>query len=253
MGERFLILHLHTDIGHDPDDAVALAYLIEKGYNPDYISITPGYTEQSAIVRTILLEYQRQPYATIFKSSETSKIYEPGQHKILIGSPEYMEPIAILPSTDLIVIGPPKGLGDRLKTQRLWFQGGYSPNSIKPLEKFAGRDSVQSFNPSGAREDFKKILDSDIPEKRFIGKNVCHGFTKADMIKVWKPKSRIMQMFLDKLDDSKAMHDVLACMIFTGDIEPVWEQAKPQFCGLKLTTVPTGEACYSLIGIKNEL
>jgi hypothetical protein len=244
-----LILHLHTDIGHDPDDAVALAYLLEKGYNPDYISITPGYHEQSAIVRTILLAYGRQPYPTLFKVSEPTKLYESGKHKVLIGSSEHMEPMANLSSTDLIVLGPPKGLGNKAKSERLWFQGGYSPNSIKPLDKFSGRTSVQSFNPSGAREDFKKIVASDIKKKHFIGKNVCHGFTKQDMIRVWRPKSRIMQMFLDKLDDDKAMHDVLACMIFTGDIEPVWEQAKPQFCGLELTTVPTDEDCYTLIGI----
>lgn len=248
-----MILHLHTDIGHDPDDAVALAYLLEKGYVPDYISITPGYIEQSSIVHRIMGEYGVQERATYFKVSEPTKQYDPGKHKLLLASPFYLEPIVSIPSTDAIVIGPPKSLGEKLKTKKLWFQGGYSPNSIKPLEKFVGRDSVQSFNPSGAREDFKKIVDSDIQEKRFIGKNVCHGFTKADMIRVWKPKSKIMQMFLDKLDDSKAMHDVLACMIFTGDIEPVWEQAKPQFRGLELTTVPTGEACYSLIGIKNEL
>ena len=244
-----MILHLHTDIGHDPDDAVALAYLLERGYNPDYISITPGYPEQSAIVRTILLAYERQPYPTLFKVSEPTKTYEPGKHKMLIGSSEHMEPMVNLPSTDLIVLGPAKGLGNKVESERLWFQGGYSPNSTKPLEKFSGRASVQSFNPSGAREDFKKIVASDIKKKHFIGKNVCHGFTKKDMIEIWQPKSRIMQIFLSKLDDSKAMHDVLACMIFTGDISPVWEQAKPEFRGLELTTVPTGEACYSLIGI----
>jgi len=252
-----LILHLHTDIGHDPDDAVALAYLIERGYVPDYISITPGYTEQSSITTRILQEYDLvEKGPTLFKvedNPDECNTYHPGKHKMLNCVPFYLEPLVTLPSTDLIVIGPPKRLGNKLKSQRLWFQGGYSPNSIKPLEKFIGRESVQSFNPSGAREDFKKILDSDIPEKRFIGKNVCHGFTKKDMIRIWQPKSRIMKTFLDKLDDTKAMHDVLACMIFTGDIKPVWEQAKPQFRGLELTTVPTCEASYTLIGIENEL
>jgi len=248
-----MILHLHTDIGHDPDDAVALAYLIERGYVPDYISITPGYIEQSSIIHAIMGEYGVLEKAMYFRTSCSTKPYDSGKHKMLLASPFYLDPLVSIPSTDAIVIGPPKGLGDKLRTQRLWFQGGYSPNSVKPLDKFVGRNSVQSFNPSGAREDFKKILTSDIKEKRFVGKNVCHGFTKRDMMKVWKPESKLMQRFLDKLDDSKAMHDVLACMIFTGDILAIWEQAKPQFCGIELTTVPTGEACYSLIGIKNEL
>lgn len=245
-----MILHLHTDIGHDPDDAVALSYLIEREFIPMYISITPGYSEQCAIVRRILREYGVEPGVALYGVSQSHKKYEAGKHSFLIDNPTVLNPIKSLRSTDLVVLGPAKNLSGKIKTERLWFQGGYSPNSIKPLEKFSGRDSVQSFNPSGAREDFKKIVDSDIPEKRFIGKNVCHGFTKVDMMKIWRPQTKIMQMFLDKLDDTKAMHDVLACMIFTGDIEPVWEQAKPQFRGLELTTVPTGEACYSLIGIR---
>ncbi len=245
-----MLIQLHTDIGHDPDDAIALAYLLERGYNPQYISITPGFPEQSAIVRTILLEYGIEPYPTLFKCSSTTKVYEPGKHKVLIGSSEYMEQICKLPSTDTIVLGPPKNLRNRIKTKRLWFQGGYSPNSIKPLDKFLGHTSVQSFNPSGARDDFKELLSSDeIEEKRYIGKNVCHGFTKKDMMDIWQPQSKIMQIFLNKLESSKAMHDVLACMIFAGDVTPIWEQAKPHFDDLKMTTIPTDEKIYSLIGI----
>ena len=99
------------------------------------------------------------------------------------------------------------------------FQGGYSPNSINPLPKFKGIKEVQSFNPSGAKEDFNLLLkSSDIIYKRYVGKNVCHGYTNSDLRTIWEPSAKKVSQFWNMLKDKKAMHDVLAaqCMLNLG-------------------------------------
>jgi len=246
-------LLLHTDVGHDPDDAVALSYLLERGYCPDYITISPGFQEQADIVWSILGEYGKREHCQIFIHGTEKTNHEPGKHKIFMcgfsSSERFWNSFCV---KDAIVIGPPKGLGDRLRCNRIFFQGGYSQNSVNPLPKFLGVPAVQSFNPSGARDDFKKLLASDsVKEKRYIGKNVCHGFTKADLVKIWSPKNKRVKSFFDKLEPKKAMHDVLACMIYTGEINPIWEQATPVFNELLMSTTPTSDNIYSLIGITN--
>jgi hypothetical protein len=243
-----MTLLLHTDIGHDPDDVIALAYLVENGYTPDIITVTPGFPEQCSIVRGVLEDYDIS-YPDVMAVSSPTKTYEAGKHKIFISGDHKYAPMEKIEMDSCVVIGPPKNIGE-MRTTRLVFQGGYSPNSINPLPKFQGIPAVQSFNPSGAREDFKKLVDSEnIKLKRFVGKNVCHGFTKNHMIGLWRPSGRLTSRFFDQLSNDKAMHDVLACMIYTGLIDGIWERSKPVFHGLKSSTVPTEEACYSLIGI----
>ena len=129
------------------------------------------------------------------------------------------------------------------------FQGGYSPNSIKPLEKFQGINAVQSFNPSGAKNSFNMLLTSnDIDNKFYVGKNVCHGFTKHELSQVWNPEHPNMLEFWNRLADKKAMHDVLAAMCFLKPEDFTWERAKPTWIKNKMTTTQTTEQIWSLIG-----
>lgn len=253
---------LYTDIGHDPDDAIALAFLCEHRVSFESVGIFPGYQKQASIVMQITGELWGVGEPYVFRNSEPSKekedAYNPGKHSTI--GEEYFRHL-VFPIEDSIVtdkaliIGPAKGLGKRLECDEMYFQGGYSPNSIEPLEKFRGITEVQSYNPSGAREDFKELLASDkIKRKYYIGKNVCHGFTKATLEKIWKPResTRIMH-FWNNLEPSKAMHDVLAAILFMNKDFGIWERAKPVFNGLKMTTVPTDEEIYSLIGINKDL
>jgi hypothetical protein len=73
------------------------------------------------------------------------------------------------------------------------------------------------------------------------------------LIKIWSPKNKRVKSFFDKLEPKKAMHDVLACMVYTGEIKPIWEQAMPVFSGLLMSTAPTEDNIYSLIGVDNDL
>lgn len=240
---------VHTDFGHDPDDVIALAYLIERGVYPSVVGITPGHDDQIRAVCGFLKEYDHYPL--LYTTSPPKKEYVAGKHSMFFG-PSHEFHIWDSPLnrhyTNAIVIGPAKGLSE-LSCDNLFFQGGYSPNSVKPLEKFKGRNSLPSFNPNGARGDFKAIcLSQTVKVKRFIGKNVCHGFTKEDLIKHWSPQNKKVKQFFDLLPLDKVMHDVLVSMIFVNPEIAIWEQARPTWNKCEYSTEPTTEEIYSLIG-----
>lgn len=243
---------LHTDLGHDPDDAITIAFLLQHGYIPDIVGLIPGYYEQVEIANSIFNDFSLSG-PNYYMSGKPEKSYHPGKHKIFLSDDFKCQYSEIKPMSieRALIIGPAKNLGNNLECEEMFFQGGYSPNSINPLEKFKDMKEVQSYNPSGAREDFKRLLASDrIKRKYYVGKNVCHGFTKADLQKIWTPITSKSKIFWDSLDDSKAMHDVLAAILFIDKEKGIWEQAKPVFNGLKMTTEPTSEEIYTLIGLK---
>lgn len=258
MTDPLINFFIHTDFGHDPDDAIALAYLIEHGKIPDAIGVTPGHLQQLESLEGFLESYKLN--TPIFRSREPewNNNFTTGKHKIfnqntLPVATTYNE-IDKVQVKEALIIGPPKNLGPVLQCDSLYFQGGYSPNSIKPLDKFKGLQAVPSFNPGGSKNDFNQILDNqNIYAKRFIGKNVCHGFTKADLIDKfnWEPKNKVVKKFWDKLEPTKAMHDVLAAIMLMRSDLGVWNQEKPcWYDSNKLTTVPTEENIYTLIGLR---
>jgi len=242
-----------TDFGHDPDDLIAIAMLIEKGKYPDTIILSPGHKEQVGILSGFLKSYKID-CQIIRCEDKQSPNYTSGKHRAFLDESAPETPLLIdcnFECSKSLIIGPPKNLGGKLKCDSMYFQGGYSPNSLYHLEKFRGERSVQSFNPSGAKSDFNLLLESsDIESKYYIGKNVCHGYTKENLIRYWKPKNKLVGKFLDSLELTKKMHDVLAAQLYLNNDIGIWEQAKPTWDGMKLTTLPTEELIFSLIGIK---
>lgn len=244
-----------TDFGHDPDDLIALSYIIEKGKIPNVIILSPGFKEQVSILSGFLKSYNLSVTIATCQDKQSDN-YNSGKHRMFISEPFSHfslthEKLVGFVEKKALIIGPARNLGGKLKCNKMYFQGGYSPNSLDPLEKFKGMKSVQSFNPSGAKTDFNMLLESnDIEEKHYIGKNVCHGYTKSDLQRHWVPKNKLVRKFFDELEPSKKMHDVLAAQLYLNDDIGIWEQAKPCWDGMKLTTVPTDEKIYSLIGIK---
>lgn len=246
-----------TDLGHDPDDAIALSYLIEHNTIPSTIILSPGFPEQVQIAKGILDTYEIDGITLIIaQDKQNSKNYHPGKHKSLMVKNKPLvtslthEPISFT-ENEVLIIGPAKNLGGKLTANTMFFQGGYSPNSTKPLEKFKGVDAVQSFNPCGSKNNFNMLLESDdIKEKYYIGKNVCHGYTKANLQEQWEPENQTMKRFWDNLKEEKAMHDVLAAQCMLDKSSFVWEQARPVWIRNKMTTVYTEERIWSLIGIK---
>ena len=255
---------LHTDLGHDPDDAIAIALLCENGYIPDELVLHPGYHDQINIAQRIYNQYclLGHPPTCCTKADCDSSKYVPGKHSVFLQKLVHRFARYPMPTNFVVdralVIGPPLGLGD-IECNQLFMQGGYSPNSIVPLEKFKGMKAVPSYNPNGAKKDFNKLVESKkIKEKYFIGKNVCHGFTKEQLRGIWEPQQNhsfyqvtsLVRTFWERLEGSKAMHDVLAAMLFINKDRGIWEQAKPIWIDGKLTTEPTDEEIYTLIGVK---
>lgn len=242
-----------TDIGHDPDDIIALSYLISRGdYVPSVVFINPGFSEQALIVDSIYRQFGLDR-PTIYRSAIPTKVYQKSKaldEIISLGEDDSIElcPYAPIECATALVIGPPKGLN--IKCNKMVFQGGYSPNSVVPLEKFSGQMSAPSFNPNGARRDFLYLRDTDLINKRYyVGKNVCHGFRKVQvpskMVNGFPPA---IKRYYDGLSPDKAMHDLLAAMMMIYPENGVWEQAEPKFVEGGMTTMPTSREIYTLIG-----
>jgi hypothetical protein len=242
-------MHLHTDIGHDPDDIIALSYLIGRGLEIlQTVSVSPGYIEQVRIVDAIFKIYGSiRPQIFV---SEIPKKEFTGSNKlneiISLSTNDSFELIPEVVECDrALVIGPAKNLN--LECREMFFQGGYSPNSVLPLEKFVGQTCIPSFNPNGARKEFIALRDSDkIGIKYYVGKNVCHGFKKGSL-KLRLPKP--IQSYYDHLSQDKKMHDVLAAMLFVNKTKGIWSQEYPEFVGNRMTTFPDkNREIYTLIG-----
>lgn len=75
---------LVTDIGHDPDDAIALSYLIEHGRSPTVIVLTPGFPDQVEIAAGICNLYGITPDLVTAEERKNGN-YNPGKHKSFLG------------------------------------------------------------------------------------------------------------------------------------------------------------------------
>jgi len=249
-----MVLLLHTDIGHDPDDIIALSYLISRGdYVPSIVFINPGFSEQALIVDSIYRQFGlNRPI--MYRSHIPIKEYQRSKalnEIIALGKDDSIElyPYKPIECSTALVIGPPKCLD--VKCNRMIFQGGYSPNSISPLEKFAGQMSVPSFNPNGARQDFLRLRDCEAIQKRYyVGKNVCHGYKKSAVpTKVTNGFPPAIKKYYEGLSPDKAMHDLLAAMMMIYPDKGVWGREMPVFVEGGMSTVPTDREIYTLIGL----
>lgn len=244
---------LITDFGHDPDDAIALSYLIEHRVVPEVIIVTPGFDHQVKCLNGFLKLYNLNSQIAIFTAMVKSDDHNCGPHSLFYDSTNYKNVYSLLDKKNLsfkngLCLGPPKNCKERVYCEEIVIQGGYSPNSIKPLEKFAGMTSCQSFNPNGAPKDFEWLLEQTVGNRYVVGKNVCHGYTLSDV--GWRPQERLVSKFYGQLNPHKKMHDVLAAKIYMNKDIGFWEQAKPLRVNGQYTTIQTTEKIFSLIGLK---
>lgn len=242
---------LITDFGHDPDDAIALSYLIEHGVIPEYIVLTPGHYDQTKCLNGFLCLYNLDIPIIRAMSCEFNN-YNSGKHKLFFKDEEIETDLLSCVDKLLfkkgLVIGPPKNVSNRIWCDEIYIQGGYSPNSIKPLEKFIGIKSAPSFNPGGAHSDFEWLLKQTNNGRYLVGKNVCHGYTMKDI--GWKPTESTVKKFFNLLSPDKKAHDVLASKLFIDKNFGIWEQAEPLRVKNEYTTIPTSKQIFTLIGIK---
>jgi len=235
---------IETDIGGDPDDFYAILYMLHT-CDVKAILVSPGFTEQIRVVNG-LLKYCNKEHVLV-----GSPKVEPGNY--IVGSVvkwflnryqcdnryELSEDILDkllkeYPDIHLFGIGPLNSIGPYLSTKKprintICMQGGFVQHSLyRPqvyCEKFEGVERRATYNLGGniAGADYITDLNSDIGERYFIGKTVCHPMvldrTVFDHYKQ-EPTSPEMKLFNDSVEflikksHSKIFHDPVAACIY---------------------------------------
>lgn len=233
---------IETDLGHDPDDFLAICWLVGAEIDVQAIVITPGDLDQIATARLICKELGLS--IPIGAANPDSKKFSSGSihHEMLdhYGLSRESKPddygYKVIESiwhkdSHLFVIGPLSNVGKYLKHGGKPFvtatmQGGFVPYSLyRPefiLEKFEGREWMPTFNLNGDRKGAQNFFQALMP-RQMVGKNVCHTIelTKELFFGFGIPKNRAQELYLEacsrylKYHDSKKLHDPTAavCML----------------------------------------
>jgi pyrimidine-specific ribonucleoside hydrolase len=192
-----LDLIVETDLGHDPDDFFTLCYLAAVGVRIRAICVVPGDRDQLAVAR-MLVKLLGLDIPVGASKPDSRKCSSGGMHYALLdrfgfareaghNGPGHEVIAAVMvghPGCDILVIGPCTStacylsLPDARLPRRLTMQGGflgyhlYAPRVRLP--DFEGRTWMPTFNLNGDRRGAEVLLKAAIPERRFVGKNVCH-------------------------------------------------------------------------------
>jgi pyrimidine-specific ribonucleoside hydrolase len=189
-------LIVETDLGHDPDDFFTLCYLAGAGVRLRAISVVPGDRDQLAVAR-MLVRVLGLDIPIGASKPDSKKTSSGGMHYDVLdhfGYPREAdsdgpghEVIAQVaqqhPDCEFLVIGPCTSTGRYLMQggappRKLTMQGGflgyhlYAPSVRLPA--FEGKEWMPTFNLNGDRKGADRLLAAAIPDRRFVGKNVCH-------------------------------------------------------------------------------
>ncbi len=235
-------LIIETDIGRDPDDLFAIAYLIATGVNVRAILISPGDRDQVAICRLLLDRVGVSCPVGVAKPGRTARS-SGGIHTDLLrrhdraleadpdgdGVSIIASALATRPDCELFVIGPVSSAGRHLRENptefaRATMQGGFLAYHqhefpCPRLEKFESTDWMDTFNLNGDRKGADAFLAAKIAERRMVGKNVCHTvlFDATRRARL-KPQSAAAEFFAEAADvllantDAKKFHDPTAAV-----------------------------------------
>jgi len=247
---------IETDIGHDPDDFFAICYLVAAGVKVEAICITPGDLDQIAICKLLCNELGLDIPIGVSKISEK---YSSGSiHHALLkqykrelsakadGLGHEIIKSVIKPDSEVFVIGPPSNIGkflseNKVPIRKLVMQGGFLGYHLHDyqgvrLDKFEGKTAVPTFNMNGDRKGTLAILNADIGERRFCGKNVCHTVicTTEILANMAPPRCRAGELFFDGLNvlfgkyGEKKFHDPVAAVCSLHPEVGKWIKGKVQ-------------------------
>jgi hypothetical protein len=222
---------IETDIGNDPDDALALTYLIYNNVEISAILIQPGFIGQCCIVKEIFRNLNKTT-PLIFQDSvmDDSKFVLSNFHKAIVKntnyaydgvSKDYLKDNRS--DEDIFIIGPPKGLVDDIldndgnySKNKMLMEGGYI--SYEDVEEygitlehksndFIGHKMYQSYNSCGISKNFDGFINSFTPENvHFITKSLNHTMTYNGQ----KSQFKYLQYLFDNIKSGKKMHDLVA-------------------------------------------
>jgi pyrimidine-specific ribonucleoside hydrolase len=190
-------LIVETDLGHDPDDFFALCYLAAAGVRLRAVCVVPGDRDQLAVAR-MLTQTLGLDIPVGASKPDSRKCSSGGMHHGLLdrfgfpreaghdgrGDLVIAETLRRHPGCEFLVIGPCTSTARHLSRpgsvapRRLTMQGGflgyhlYGPQVR--LAQFEGKEWMPTFNLNGDRTGAQVLLKAPIPERRFVGKNVCH-------------------------------------------------------------------------------
>jgi inosine-uridine nucleoside N-ribohydrolase len=190
-------LIVETDLGHDPDDFFALCYLAAAGVRLRAITVVPGDRDQLAVAR-MMVQFLGLDIAVGASKPDSRKCSSGGMHYEVLdrfGFPREADHdgpghevlaavMASHPGCEFLVIGPCTSTArylarpDAIVPRRLTMQGGFLGYHLHApkvrLPEFEGKTWMPTFNLNGDRKGAEILLKAPIPERRFVGKNVCH-------------------------------------------------------------------------------
>ncbi len=190
-------LIVETDLGHDPDDFFTLCYLAAAGVRLRAVTVVPGDRDQLAVAR-MAATFLGLDVLVGASKPDSRKCSSGGMHYELLrrfGFPREADSdgpgheviaatMASHPGCDFLVIGTCTSTARYLSRagaivpRRLTMQGGFlGYHLFAPavrLSEFEGRTWMPTFNLNGDRKGADILLKAPIPERRFVGKNVCH-------------------------------------------------------------------------------
>ena len=242
---------LETDIGRDPDDAIALLFLLAR---PEVrvraITITPGDADQVALTRFLLAESGCPgiPVGTVPGRAKRRKQSVSSPHLALLESYgarsrskadgagwEIMRDALLgFPEATLLTIGPLQNVGEFLqktdvRVVRSVSMGGYWAGPAHP-------ETMPEFNFDGCRPATKEFLASQrFGVRLLVGKNVTHQVfydeDLHDQIKMaggkCPPMRLIHELMCFRRSLSKKLHDPLAAATMLCEDLVSWIEVMP--------------------------
>lgn len=239
---------IHFDLEtSDPDDIMTLAVLATHPRAAlKSVTITPGGFDQVDLVYHVLNLLDRADVLVgAGTPKKTGKFYVSEFHYHWLGKPQGKITNSVLlandaiqtslkENPDLVLLTGAKltNIAEFLSQSELtfagWFgQGGFAGDNLVPpeyrLAKFAGRQTCPTFNFNADVKAAHLVLNSKIPRKVLISKNVCHGLAwNADfhhemgLVKRTPGLELVyqgMEKYLKRHPEGKLLHDPLAAMV----------------------------------------
>lgn len=221
-------LYIETDIGHDPDDVIALRYLMLKGVDIKGIIIMPGYAYQYAMARKVCPGVPL--YGSERRDNKESHCFSKLYKRMIADNKNgcydiHTKDLKDNTGADLLVIGPPKNAEFYTKgvsINRTVFQGGFIPYSVhRPkitLDKFESLEYNQSFNPGGCREGVE-LIKAATSQIEWVPKNVCHTVC----LKNTKFHDEFLNDYIKGFSPDKKIHDAVAAILYINSKLGTWK------------------------------